>query len=210
MVCSCLEVFVPRSNPDAWQTLFARLRAGEQAARDELIARTYERLRRLMGRMIQDYPIVEQAVTTSDVLHESFVRLRRALEAVPVNSMEQFFKLAALQMRRQLLEMARVLRRRPQVSSLQSAGDLDGSKSGCRLEPGQSTLDPAALQRWTEFHERVQTLPEEERVVFDLLFYHNLGQAEAAAILGVSIPTIKRRWISARLALAALFADTSL
>jgi DNA-directed RNA polymerase specialized sigma24 family protein len=35
----------------------------------------------------------------------------------------------------------------------------------------------------------------------DLLFYQGLQQAEAAAVLGVSERTVKRRWQSARLAL---------
>jgi RNA polymerase sigma factor (sigma-70 family) len=41
-------------------------------------------------------------------------------------------------------------------------------------------------------------LPTENREVFDLLWYQELSQAEAAALLRVSEQTIKRRWQSAR------------
>jgi RNA polymerase sigma-70 factor (ECF subfamily) len=55
------------------------------------------------------------------------------------------------------------------------------------------------LRRWTEFHEAVARLPDDLRAVFDLLWYQGLAQAEAAALLGVAVPTVKLRWMKARL-----------
>ena len=37
------------------------------------------------------------------------------------------------------------------------------------------------------------------RAVFDLLWYQELTQAEAAALLGVAVRTVKSRWLNARL-----------
>jgi RNA polymerase sigma factor (sigma-70 family) len=68
-------------------------------------------------------------------------------------------------------------------------------------EPFDSTYEPRRLADWTEFHGKVEQLPEQERQVFDLLWYQGLSQSEAAAVLRVSVPTIKRRWLSARLRL---------
>ena len=48
-----------------------------------------------------------------------------------------------------------------------------------------------------EFHERVEQLPEEERTVFDLLFYQGLTHPGVAHALGVSESTVKRRWYDA-------------
>jgi DNA-directed RNA polymerase specialized sigma24 family protein len=45
----------------------------------------------------------------------------------------------------------------------------------------------------------VEGLPEDERAVFDLLWYHGLTEAETATALGESIPAIKRHWLRARL-----------
>jgi RNA polymerase sigma-70 factor (ECF subfamily) len=62
-----------------------------------------------------------------------------------------------------------------------------------------STLDGEKLRRWTEFHEAVSRLPVDLRAVFDLLWYQGLPQAEAAALLGIAVPTVKLRWMKARL-----------
>ena len=40
---------------------------------------------------------------------------------------------------------------------------------------------------------------EEERQVFDLLWYQEMSQAEAAEILGIAVRTVKLRWMKARL-----------
>src|SRR5262249_49434777 len=61
--------------------------------------------------------------------------------------------------------------------------------------------DPGQLEAWAAFHEQVERLPAEEKEVFDLLWYQELSQAEAAALLKVSERTVKRRWASARLRL---------
>jgi RNA polymerase sigma-70 factor (ECF subfamily) len=61
--------------------------------------------------------------------------------------------------------------------------------------------EPSRLAAWTEFHAQTEALPEEEREVFDLLWYQGLPQAEAAGLLGVSERTVKRRWQAARLRL---------
>ena len=55
------------------------------------------------------------------------------------------------------------------------------------------------MRRWTEFHEAVARLPDDLRSVFDLLWYQEMSQAEAAALLGVSVPSVKLRWMKARL-----------
>jgi len=61
--------------------------------------------------------------------------------------------------------------------------------------------EPANLAAWAELHRQVEALPEEEREVFDLLWYQELTQAEAAGVLGVSGSTVKPRWVAARLRL---------
>src|SRR5262245_59878485 len=71
--------------------------------------------------------------------------------------------------------------------------------TGPRYEPSSSTLDGEKVRRWTEFHEAAARLPDGLRAVFDLLWYQGLTQAEAAAMLGVAVPTVKLRWTKARL-----------
>jgi RNA polymerase sigma-70 factor (ECF subfamily) len=74
-------------------------------------------------------------------------------------------------------------------------------------EQSDSTYEPTRLARWAEFHRQVEALPDEERDVFELLWYQELTQAEAAAVLGVAEVTVRRRWMSARARLGALLRD---
>ena len=75
------------------------------------------------------------------------------------------------------------------------------SGSGRTPDVGDDTYDPVRLAEWTRFHDAAGSLPDEQREVFDLLYYQGMTQDEAAALLGVSDRTVKRRWLSARLAL---------
>jgi RNA polymerase sigma-70 factor (ECF subfamily) len=71
-----------------------------------------------------------------------------------------------------------------------------------RHEPSDVSGEPASLMEWSEFHEQVEALPEEERETFNLLWYEQLTQDEAAEALGVTARTVRRRWQDARYRLA--------
>jgi RNA polymerase sigma-70 factor (ECF subfamily) len=73
--------------------------------------------------------------------------------------------------------------------------------------PDDTTHDPAKLARWTELHERIDSLPAELREVFDLRWYQELTHDEAATVLGVSSKTISRRWRDARVLVHDLLED---
>ena len=60
------------------------------------------------------------------------------------------------------------------------------------------------LAEETEFHEKVQELPELELEVFELIHYGGHTHEEIAAQLGVSATTVKRRWLDAKESLHAL------
>jgi RNA polymerase sigma factor (sigma-70 family) len=78
---------------------------------------------------------------------------------------------------------------------------LDAGTSDTRpqFEPSSRTFDGEQVRRWTEFHEAAARLPDDLRAVFDLLWYQEMTQAEAAALLGIAVPTVKLRWMKARL-----------
>jgi RNA polymerase sigma-70 factor (ECF subfamily) len=181
------------------QGLIARLQAGDATARDALLGAAGERLRHLAHRMLQGYPRVQRWEQTDDVLQNAMLRLYRTMKDVPPQSVSDFLRLAALNIRRELLDLAKHYYG-PQgqgAHHITIGPDQDGPP-----EPsGQASLDPGQLTLWSEFHEQVEKLPEEERAVFDLLWYQGLPQAEAAALLGVNERTIKRRWQSARIKL---------
>jgi RNA polymerase sigma-70 factor (ECF subfamily) len=192
------------------QGLIDRMNAGDAKARDELIAHASQRLYKLTRRMFEDFGRVKRWADTDDVLQNSMFRLLRALEAVRLDSAAEFYRLATCQIRRELLDMARHYFGPEGLGANHAsvAGNArQGMQAGPAIDPANSTLDPGALSQWTEIHALVERLPEEERDVFDLLWYHEMTQDEAASLLRVSVPTIKRRWLAARLRLQESLKD---
>jgi RNA polymerase sigma factor (sigma-70 family) len=184
-----------------------RLRAGDETARDELLAHASDRLVRLTRKMLRDFPGVQRWEQTDDVLQNAALRLCRALRAVQPPTAADFFRLAAAEIRRELRDLARRFAGAHGLGAHHAtiagpavnAGEV--SASARDPDPADTTHDPDRLESWTDFHRQAEALPPEERETFDLLYYQGISQTEAAAILDVSERTIKRRWQSARLLL---------
>jgi RNA polymerase sigma-70 factor (ECF subfamily) len=172
---------------------------GDIKARDLLIEHACARLQRVTRKIRQDFPRLRNNEETADLLQKGLIRLLRALATTKVATVREFFRLAAVQVRRELIDMAR----RP--AWVKNATDMEAASLE---EPSDSTNDPVRLAGWTDFHRKVETLPEQEREVVDLVWYQGMSQSEAATVLQVSVPTIKRRWLSARLRLQTAVDDT--
>ena len=187
------------------QRCLDRLRAGDEAARDELLQSACARLSRLTHNMLQDYPGVRRWEETDDVLQNALLRLWRALHEVTPSSVRDFCRLAALQIRSELIDLARHYQGQNGGKEQQAtAGPGSGSESTppSVYEKPNSSCEPSRLAIWSEFHQQVEALPEAEKEAFDLLWYQGLSQAEAATLLQVDVRTVKRRWQAARLKLA--------
>jgi RNA polymerase sigma-70 factor (ECF subfamily) len=83
-----------------------RLRVGDQAARARLLEQSGDRLLRLARRMFRDFPRLRRWEETADVCQNATLRLWRALQEVQPPSPSDFFCLAALQIRRELINLA--------------------------------------------------------------------------------------------------------
>jgi RNA polymerase sigma-70 factor (ECF subfamily) len=156
--------------------------------------------------MLGDYPGLHRWEDTDDVLQEAMLRLCRALDDVKPTSTRHFLRLAALQMRRQLIDLARHYQRPNGAAARHSTvggQSSQGSQQAARHDLPQLTDEPGRILAWTELHERIDELPDEEKEVFDLLWYQELSQTEAAEVLGVDRSTIIRRWLAARRRLLA-------
>jgi RNA polymerase sigma-70 factor (ECF subfamily) len=181
-----------------------RLRAGDLSARDALIEYSWQRLDALTHRLLQTYPQVRRWEDTSDVRQNAAQRLYRALAEVPPDSVEKLMGLAALCIRRELLDLKRHYYG-PQGSGAHhhtdvpgpQASDFGGTCAGNAQRPAPATF---AIER-LEIHELVSRLPDDERRVFELRYYLDCTHAEAAEVLNLAEITVRRRWQSARLLL---------
>jgi RNA polymerase sigma factor (sigma-70 family) len=179
---------------------------GDAEARRRLLELTRDRLlshaRRLLhGRYVRLEPFAQ----TDDVVQQLYVKILQHQDRFwvnargePVQTLAEFFGHSSAWMRDVLCDQLRKACGRD--DNRPAALPLGGpSDAGPRHEPSSSTLGGEKVQRWTEFHEAVARLPDDLRAVFDLLWYQELSQAEAAALLGIAVPTVKLRWMKARL-----------
>jgi RNA polymerase sigma-70 factor (ECF subfamily) len=181
-----------------------RLRAGDESARVELLRCSCDRVVELTRRMLRRYERIRRWEQTDDVVQNVSMRLYRTLESVTPESTRDFFRLASLNIRRELLDLAKHYYG-PQGLGTLYASTPDGSTQGdnppANSGPADLTHDPSRLEAWAEFHRQVSALPEELREVFDLIWYQGLSRHEAAEVIGVSERTLMRRWQEARLAI---------
>ncbi len=176
------------------QRCLDRWHQGDGSARNDLLRHAARRLTRLAHKMFRDFPALRHWEETDDVLQNALIRLSRALQDGEVTSVYHFFRLAALQIRRELLDLAKHYFG-PHGAAAHAAGQAP------QQEPENDTHNPGRLALWTEFHRQVEALPAPEKEVFDLIWYQELPQAEVAALLKVDVRTVKRRWLAARLKL---------
>jgi RNA polymerase sigma-70 factor (ECF subfamily) len=175
------------------------MRAGDEQARQRIVEHACERLRGLARKMLRRYPKVHRWEETDDVFTAAITKLHRALETVRPESPRHFYNLGATQIRRVLIDMARRYCGPEGLGSRHdTAANNPEGESQPRYEPADSSGEPEGLAQWTEFHEQVETLPEEEREVFNLVWYEEMTQEQVAEILGVTARTVRRRWQDAR------------
>ena len=184
--------------------LLEKLRQGDPDARCRVIECAVERLRLLTRKMLRGYPKVRRWAETDDVLQNALLRLHRSLAELHPDGVRQFYSLAGMQIRRELLDLAK------HFQGAQGLGAKHHSNGGrAARRQCADPLEPETLDAWARFHETVGCLPEDEREVVQLVWYDGMKQPEAAAVLGVSLATLKRRWQSARLRLSELLENWS-
>lgn len=179
--------------------------SGDAAARRRLLELTRDRLMQHARRLLHGrYARLEPFAQTDDVVQQLYLKILRNQDRFwvnakgePVRSLAEFFGHTSAWMRDVLCDLLRQAYGRD--DNRPPTLPLDGGSAAPRHDLASSTYDGAKLRRWTEFHEAAARLPDDLRAVFDLLWYQQLSQAEAAEILGIAVPTVKLRWMKARL-----------
>lgn len=174
----------------------------DESARSALLDHSCDRLLRLTRKMFHARRDLRRWEQTDDVFQNAMLRLHRALSDVRPESVRHFFNLATVMIRRTLLDLAKHhLGPQGQASKHHTDGQPADEEGGSLHDRAEQ---PENLEGWSAFHAQVEALPDEEKEVVGLLFYEGLTQQEAATVLGVSLRTVKRRWLSARCLLRQL------
>jgi RNA polymerase sigma-70 factor (ECF subfamily) len=190
------------------QEYLCRWRAGDSAALNELLQTVFGRLRHLAAHLLRGFPNVRPYADCDDLLQGSMMRFLRTLRIIQPRTTRDFFNLAAVHMRRELLDLARRAKRRIAPSSLYAPtteGETDEERVGADVMDSSSCPQKVAdFEVWVRFHEAVDNLPLEEREVVGLIYYHGWTQQQIAELFNVSVRTIRRRWDTARQRLRAM------
>ena len=151
-----------------------------------LLSRSAERLHLLCTTLLfQSYrrltrpPVNLQA---DELLGAVVGRLLKAMREVRPQNVRQFFGLANRHMRWELNDMARRLDEQSAVLELQENAVAAPESSGSVIS--------AKARRMLE---AIESLPEEEREVFELLRIQGMSYVETAQVVGVSESTVHRR-----------------
>jgi len=177
-----------------------RLAAGDSTAREELIAIACERMRHIAHRMLQRFPAVRRWDQTDDIVQNAAMRLYRALGDVAPQSVRHFTGLVAIQIRRELLDLAKKYAGpESHASNHQTNYPRRDGEEHALVDDCQSPAEPTDdIEKWHQLHIAAASLPDEERELFHMVWYLGLKQDDAAQLLDCSIRTVKRRWESAK------------
>jgi RNA polymerase sigma factor (TIGR02999 family) len=163
--------------------------AGDKQAADQLLPLVYDELRRLAAaRMAHEAP--GQTLQATALVHEAWLRLVGAEQQPLWNSRGHFFGAAAEAMRRILLERARKKGRVRHGGQLQRV-DLD------QVTVATQDSDDVILAVDEALEKLAAESPQKAQIV-KLRYFGGLEHAEIAEVLGVSEPTVRRRWTYAR------------
>lgn len=190
----------------AMQSKLDRLIQGDEIAKKELINLAYERLLIVARKLLGTFVRIRVEEETAGVLSEAYFRLHSSLDDVKPQTVRQFMGLAALEIRRVLLDKIRQIEgrgksKRPERVSIDARpAGADNSSAG--FDPEDPCVDLSRQHMAIDLLEAIDKLPDDEREVVEFLFFHGLSQAETAEILAVDESTVKRRWARARVKLA--------
>ena len=188
-----------------------RLAKGDDAAREQILEVCDGRLRSLSHRLLGKFARVRRWDNTDDVAQNAALRLYRALAETVPDSPRGRMALMATQIQRELLDLAR--KHAGPMSYASNHGtnvreDTDGAVYMIDEAADTGGLDEEIpLDRWEAFHAAVESLPEEHREVFKLVWYLGADQATASKTLGMSLRTVGRRWQEAREMVAKAVGD---
>ena len=169
--------------------LLQQIDDGSQLASEELLPLVYDELKRLAAAKMSAER-ADHTLQPTALVHEAYLRLVTSEDDAGWSGRGHFFGAAAEAMRRILVDHARSRRRLKRGSDARRV-ELDTVDWAWNPQNGDLLSLHEALERFE------QDSPQAAELV-KLCCFAGQTQAEAAALLGVSPRTAKRRWAYAR------------
>lgn len=156
---------------------------------DALFPVVYGELKRIARRYLRASSS-RTTVCTTEVVHEAFLRLSKR-DGVAWESRAHFFGSAARAMRQVLVDFARRRRTRRQLVTAISLSLAD-SERALEVEFDEIIAVDDALSQLDALNPRL-------RQIVELRFFAGIPESEIAAMLSVSVRTVERDWLKARM-----------
>ncbi len=175
---------------DDVDALITRVNAGEVGARDALFATAYPALRELARARLRDSGGHAGGLHTTQLVHESYLRLARSARLRP-ETQREFFAFAARVMREFI------------VDTLSRPRAADALTLDTQVEVGL----PSGADEVLRLHEALDALQAAEprlAQVVEMRYFGGYTEAEIGEALGLTERTVRRDWDKARLMLLAL------
>lgn len=165
-------------------------------------------LRQVCRNLLGNFPDIKRWDHTDDVFQAAALKLFVALQETTPESRRHLENLAAVQVRRTLIDLGRKYAAQVAMNQQRWTPDpiIIPIKSMDHLT-ASSESDPQKLIEWVELHEQIDHLPDEAREVFQLIWYRGMSKHEVAELLAVDLRTVQRRWRMAREFLADSLID---
>jgi len=180
-------------DPETITGLLLALRDGAPGAMDRLMPLVYDQLRRIAHRQLGS-EATGHTLSTTDLVHEAYLKLVDQTRA-QWQDRAQFFAVAAMAMRRVLVEYAR------RANAARRGGGPSGQK-GARisLEDVQIPVAEraAVLVDLDEALHRLALVDARLAQIVECRFFAGLTESETAAALSLSQRTVAREWVVAK------------
>ncbi|MFL6236753.1 MAG: sigma-70 family RNA polymerase sigma factor [Thermoanaerobaculia bacterium] len=162
---------------------------GDASALEKLIPLVFEDLRQIAGRLFQRESEGHTLQPTA-LVSEVYLRLMDQ-HKVQWQNRKQFFGVAALMMRRILVDYAK-----GKHAAKRGSGALKVQLDETIAVPELRDVDVVALD---EALTRLAEIDSRQEQIVDMRFFMGLSHEKIAEILDVSVTTVKREWRTARL-----------
>ena len=179
------------ASPGEVTLLLQGMSGGDETAMASLVPLIYEELRSIarayLRREKQDHTLQPTAL-----VNEVYLKLLGQHEC-HWNNRGHFYCIAARMMRRILVDSSRH-RGRLKRGSGEAAMDI----AGMEIAAPASMASPVDVLALHEALERLSAVDERMVRIVELRFFAGFGNEEIARLLGISEPTVKRSWATAR------------